>query len=185
MEDEEDFTVDNITTGAGGNPFAVRSDFDLKAQVEQDRADLKAAYDRARGVLAERYRGPSQRELLLSLGQAFLTPTEGGSFREALPNVVATLAGYEGKRREAKSSLAERKAELDIAEAEARRKSTKDLYTLYAQYQRAENARNKPEWVRTQNPDGTYTLTPVYRGTAPAGTTVAPPATIPFSETGD
>jgi hypothetical protein len=85
----------------GGN-LSVRGD--MAGWLEKSRNSIAAIYDQAARDLQARYRGPSDKELLLAMGAAMLKPTEGG-FSEALGNAISVVPEFMKQKRSYQEEL--------------------------------------------------------------------------------
>ncbi len=70
----------------------------MEGWLEQSRRSIADIYDKAAQDLQARYRGPSDKELLLAMGAAMLKPTEGG-FNEALSNAISVVPQFMQQKR--------------------------------------------------------------------------------------
>lgn len=85
-----------------GGGLSVRGD--MAGWLEKSRKSIADIYDQAARDLQARYRGPSDKELLLAMGAAMLKPTEGG-FSEALGNAISVVPEFMKQKRSYQEEL--------------------------------------------------------------------------------
>lgn len=147
---DPDLTAD-LDVGADGDLW-VEADGDLSVEADAGSSGLGALsgpfsslltarrdrvselYDDAAKRLVERYRGPSDRELLLSMAASFAQPTENGRFTESLMRIPDTLLKYTQAQRESEGVLAEKQAELELAKSRDELKSEDSILSLAQKY---------------------------------------------------
>lgn len=106
------------------NPASAMSDLSvgggaLEGLMEKRRQSLSALYDKAASDLQARYKGPDTNDLLLSLGAAFLQPTENGKFSESLGNVPMALLQHTRAKRDFGNDMAGLMGKLEIERAQS------------------------------------------------------------------
>lgn len=93
----------DMAPGQGGN-LSVKGG--MEGWLEQSRRSIADIYDKAAQDLQARYRGPSDKELLLAMGAAMLKPTEGG-FSEALSNAISVVPQFMQQKRTYQDQLSQ------------------------------------------------------------------------------
>lgn len=90
----------------------------MEGWLEQSRKSIGDIYDQAARDLQARYRGPSDKELLLAMGAAMLKPTYGG-FGEALSNAVSVVPEFMQQKRAYQDQLSQLMAKGQYDKARA------------------------------------------------------------------
>jgi hypothetical protein len=117
MEDDGFSPQYDMPPAQGGN-LSVKGG--MEDWLKQSRQSISDIYDQAARDLQAKYRGPSDKELLLAMGAAMLKPTEGG-FGEAFSNAISVVPQFMQQKRTYQDQLSQlmAKGQYDKARAMA------------------------------------------------------------------
>lgn len=172
---DADFAVANEdaadNTGEEGASLAVggpKSDEYTDWESEQNAYLKKAAAQRlqqlndAKAYIEQNYRGPSLSEQLFAMSQAFLSPTSMPGFKGTLANITPVFGQIAKAQRTADKDRAEALMKLQQQYQTGELAAEGDMLKNNLAVIRARVAANKPQYIRTEDPSGKITITPVF-----------------------
>lgn len=164
-EDAADDTGEEDTSLAVGGPKADEyTDWESQqnAFIKKAQEQRLKQFNDAKAYIEQNYRGPSLSEQLFAMSQAFLSPTSMPGFKGTLANIAPVFGQISKAQRTAAQDRAEALMKLQQQYQAGELGAEGDILKNRLALIRARAAANKPQYIRTEDPSGKVTITPVF-----------------------
>lgn len=159
----------NLAVGPKADAYA---DWERRnaAFMEKAKAQRLAQFDNAKAYIEQNYRGPGLSEQLFAISQALLSPRKMPGFSGTLANISPVFTQIAKAQRTAAQERAEALMKLQQQYQSGEIEAQGDVLKNELALMRARAAANKPQYIRTEDPSGKVTITPVFPNGQPSQT---------------